>query len=145
MLLHQGDEIQRDGRHRHSDRHSTLDGRPRVVTLEMEILISEGEDILHVGIDNHARQGTRLTGELQVHLVEVVEIDVGISRSVYEIARTKPTHLCHHHAQECIRGYVEGNTQEHIGRTLIELERKAAVGKEEGSSAEDRPHSMPTR
>ena len=56
--------------------------RVRVVTLEFEVLVTEREDVLHVRIDLHHRQGPRRARQLQARLIEVVGIKVGIAERV---------------------------------------------------------------
>ena len=51
----------------------------------------------------------------------MVEVDVGIARSVYELPWPESAHLRHHHAEKGVRGYVEGNSKEAVGTTLIQL------------------------
>ncbi len=61
--------------HRRSAAHTAtcgLDVRVRVVALEREILVAEGEDILHRRIDPHRRQRARRARQLQPRLLEMV-------------------------------------------------------------------------
>lgn len=73
------------------------------------------------------RERTRLTAELCSHLVEVIEVDVCIAESVDEIAGTEIRDLCHHHGEESVGGDVEGDSEEGIGATLVELAREASA------------------
>ena len=52
-----------------SDGDRGLYGRPRVVTFEREILISEIEYILHIRIDQDPRKWSGLAAELKVKLL----------------------------------------------------------------------------
>ena len=93
----------------------------RVIALQLEILVLEVEDALHIGIDVHDGQFARFTGELQTCLVKVVQIQVGVARGMNELTGLQTCHLCHHLEQERIGGDVEGYPQEGVGRTLVEL------------------------
>ena len=66
----------------HSDR--CLDCGPGIVALEGEIFVTEIEEALHLRIQYHTGQGARLAGELLRHLLEVVEVDMGVARGVDE-------------------------------------------------------------
>ena len=111
----------------YSDAYGAFDGRPGVVTLEGEVLVLELEDVLHVGIDVHSRQGARLAGELQVYLLEVVQVDMRIACRVDEVARLKSADLRHHHAEQGVRGDVERHAKERVGAPLVELQGELAV------------------
>ena len=73
-----------------------LNMRPRVIALQLEVFVLEVEERLDVGIQNHTGQGTRLAGELQVCLVEMVQLEVGVAGGVDEVASFHARHLCHH-------------------------------------------------
>ena len=75
---------------------------PRVVAFEGEVFVLELEDVLHLWIDAHTRKLSRFAGKLQMNLVEVVEVDVRVARRVDEVARLKPAHLRHHHAEQSV-------------------------------------------
>ena len=60
--------------------------RPRVIVLQMEVFVAEVEQVFHVGIEHHTRQGARRTGELQPGLVQVVEVEMGVAGGVDEVA-----------------------------------------------------------
>ena len=74
------------------DRHNTdvlilytygrLDMIPRIIVLQLEILIVEVEQILHVGVDAHGGQWSRRTCELQLCLFDVVQIEMGVTGCV---------------------------------------------------------------
>ena len=78
-----------------------------VIIHQFKILVLEVEDVLHVGINFHLGQWTRLAGELQIHLFQMIEVLVCIPDGVNEVAGLQARHLSHHHQQERIRGNVE--------------------------------------
>ena len=102
--------------------------RPGVVALELEVFVSEAEDILYVGIDDHSWKLLRLTGELQTGLLQMVEVEMGVAGRVDEFTRLEPGDLRHHLQKESVGGDVEGHAKEGIGTALIELERQPSVG-----------------
>ena len=99
-----------------------------IVADEFEVLILEVEERLDVGVDFHCGQGTRLTGELELCLLDVVQVEMGVTRGVDEVAGFVARHLCHHHQEQGIGGDVEGYTEEGVCRTLVELERETVAG-----------------
>ena len=91
----------------------------RVVVFEMEIVVSEVENALYVGIDNHAGKGSRLSGKLNIDLLEMIVLDMSIAEGMNEVACFKSGDLCHHHKEQCVRCYVERHTEEYIGAALV--------------------------
>ena len=104
------------------DRDSGLNVGVGVVVLECEILVLEVEDAFDVWVDGHSRQFARFTGELKLCLLEVVEIEVGIAKCVYELADLVSCDLCDHHEQQCVGRDVEWHTEENVGAALVELQ-----------------------
>ena len=58
----------------------------RIIIYQLEVIILEIEDTLHVRIDFHLRQGTRFARQLQFHLLQVVQVDVRVAQRVDEVA-----------------------------------------------------------
>ena len=50
-----------------------------VIVDQLEILELEVKDILYIRVDSHLRQFPRFTGQLELYLFQMVEIDVCIS------------------------------------------------------------------
>ena len=92
-----------------------------IIIYELEVLILEVEDILHLRIDLHLRKLARLTCELKLHLLEVICINVSVTCSVDELSRLKTAHLRDHHCQQRVRSDIERNTEEHVRTALIQL------------------------
>lgn len=101
---------------------------PRVVVLQLEIFVLEAEDIFYVRIDFHGRQRTGSTCQLEVHLLQVVQVDVGISERMDEVTRFQFGHLCHHLQQQGIGGDVERYAQKGVRTALVHLQAQSAVG-----------------
>ncbi len=71
-----------------------------VVAFEVEVFVFEIEDVLHFGIDYHFGKGAGFASELEIDLIEMIEIDMGISKSVYELARLQAAYLRKHHSEK---------------------------------------------
>lgn len=52
---------------------------PRIVIGQFEVFIFEAEDVLYVRVQSHFRERARLTGQLQVYLFQVVQVDVRVA------------------------------------------------------------------
>src|SRR5262245_57230779 len=65
-----------------SDGHRRPDQGVRLVALQREVLVAEGEQIGDGGVEPHARQRPRLASELLARLIEVVQIQVRITQGV---------------------------------------------------------------
>ena len=100
----------------------------RVVANEFEIFVVEVEDARDVRINLHRGQGTRLTRQLKLGLLDVVQVEVGVTSGMDEVAWFETCDLCHHLKQQGIRGNVEGYAQEGVGTSLVELQRQTVVG-----------------
>ena len=72
-------------------------------------------------IDLHLRELARLTGELELYLVEVIGVDMSVTSRADELTWLESAYLSNHHGQQSIRSDVERHPKEHIGATLIEL------------------------
>ena len=111
-----------------SDTDNTFDVVVRIVVRQLEIFVLESKDVVDGGIDVHFGQRTWFARELQTHLLQMVEIDVGVACRVHEIAGAESADLRHHHREKGITGDVEGNAEEGVCTALIELAGKPSVG-----------------
>ena len=102
-------------------RHWRFDVRVRVVVLQFEIFKAEIKQVSHFVVELHLRQGSRLAGELEAGLLEVVAVEVGIAEGVDEFAGREVAHLRHHHGEQGVAGDVEGYAEEDVGAALVEL------------------------
>ena len=109
-------------------RHLRFDVRVRVVVLQLKVLRAEVEQVLHFGVELHLRQGSRLAGELEAGLFEVVAVEVGVAEGVDELAGREAAYLRRHHGEQGIAGDVEGYAEEDVGAALVELAGEAAFG-----------------
>src|SRR6185312_1950767 len=111
-----------------SHRHLGADMRVGFVVLQPEILISEGEEICHGGIDPHRRQLLRHASELFARLLEMVGVKMRVAEREDEFTRLVAGNLRHHHGQQRIGADVEGHAEEDVAGTLVELAGKPPVG-----------------
>ena len=58
----------------------------------------------------------------------MVVVDVGIAEGVDEVAILQAACLCNHHGEKSIGGNVERDTEENVGRALVELAAETTVG-----------------
>ncbi|MNY59332.1 hypothetical protein D3C86_1957690 [compost metagenome] len=58
----------------------------------------------------------------------MVVVNVSIAQRVDKVTDFQANNLCDHMHQQRIRGNVEGNAQEDIGRTLIQLASQLTIG-----------------
>ena len=110
-----------------SDGYIRLDMWPSIVVFQFEIFKMEVENVLYIRIQFHRGERARSSRELQARLFQMVEIEMRVARSVNEVASAESAYLRHHLQEKCIRSNVERHSQERVGRTLIELERQAAI------------------
>ena len=78
---------------RQLERHWGLDGGMGVVALDFDILKAQVGRVLYGGIEPQAGQWAGLTGELLLHLVEMVEVDVCVAQSVDEFSDAQIAYL----------------------------------------------------
>ena len=92
-----------------------------IVIHKLKVLVREGKQVRHLGIDAHLRQRSRLAGELLSGLVHVVQVQVNVPKRVDKLSRLQPDHLRHHHGQQGVGRDVERHTKEGVGAALVEL------------------------
>ena len=107
--------------------HYACNMRVGIVINKREVLKLEVKQVLHIRVDEHLRQSTRVAGELQLHLLNMIEVDMRIAKGVHEVTCLQARHLRHHLQQQCIRCDIEWHTQEDIRRALVELQGQATI------------------
>ena len=95
--------------------------RMGIVADELEVLVLEVEERLDVGVEFHLGQGAWLSGELELRLFNMVQVEMGVTRGVDEVTGFIACHLRHHLQQQGIGGNIERHTEEGVGRALVEL------------------------
>ena len=81
----------------------------------------EAEDVLDIWVNLHRRQRSRGSGKLFPNLVEMVVVDMGVTQGMDEFGSLVTADLCQHHRQQGVRSYVERDTKEHVGASLVQL------------------------
>tara|TARA_B100002052_G_scaffold295777_1_gene322930 strand:+ start:982 stop:1764 length:783 start_codon:yes stop_codon:yes gene_type:complete len=92
-----------------------------VVPDQVEVIqreIKHGRDVL---VEFHGWQCTRFTGQLRIHLFEMIRVDVRVTDDVYEITWKQISALSDHHRQQGIGRDVERNSEKEVGASLIKL------------------------
>ena len=56
-----------------------------------------------------------------MHLIEVIEVEVGIAQGVDELQRLQSRHRCHQVGEQCVGRNVERHTEEGVTGALVEL------------------------
>ena len=83
-----------------SDRNRRADRRMRIITDKRHVLKAKREQIPHGRIEPQPRQGARLTRKLFARLLEVIRVEVQISKRMHKVARFQSADLGHHHRQQ---------------------------------------------
>src|SRR5690606_335634 len=95
--------------------------RVRIVICQRKVLKLEFKNVLHVWIQGHFGQRTRIARKLKFELLNVVVVDVSIAKGVDEFTRLESDDLRDHQREKCIRCDVERNAQKDVGAALVEL------------------------
>ena len=68
----------------------------RVIAHQFKVLVFKVEEVLHVRVQNHLWQWTRLACQLQLRLLDMVQVQVRIACGVDKVTSLKARHLRHH-------------------------------------------------
>ena len=93
-----------------------------IVVNQLKVLKLKVKQVLHLWIDNHLGQCACIATELQLHLLDMIEIDMRIAKRVHEVAHLQARHLCHHHQKQGIRRDIKWHASKYIRRALVELQ-----------------------
>ena len=96
----------------------------RIVIGKLKIFKLKIKNALHIRVDVHLRQMTRLACELQIHLLQMVGIDMRIAKGMHKSAGLQTCHLRYHHREQRITGNIERHTQKDICTALVKLARQ---------------------
>lgn len=103
------------------NRNSSFYMRVRLIVDYDHVFVFEAEDIGNVRIEPKARPLMWLACQLELHLLDMVGVNVGIAECVDKVAGLIAAYLCHHHRQGGVRCYIEGDTQKQVRATLVKL------------------------
>ena len=85
-----------------------------IVISDLKVIVPEIKNIPYVGIQMKCRKWSWFARELLIDGIELVVVDVSISRSVHEVADFKSRHLRHHVHEKCITCDIERKPEEDI-------------------------------
>ncbi len=94
---------------------------------QLKVIDRKRIDVGDRAVEFHLGKRHRLTGELDLGLIEMIRVEVEIAKSVDEVARFVAEDLCDHEGEKRIRGNVKRNSQEKIGTSLVELAAQAGT------------------
>lgn len=100
----------------------------RLVSHQFEVIVFEIEDIAYFRIEFHLRQRMGLAAELQLHLVDMVEVDVRITEGMNELTGLEACSLCHHHGEQGIGCNVKRYSEENVTAALVHLAGELPIG-----------------
>src|SRR3989344_8749206 len=98
-----------------------------LVTFERYMLGTEIIQSLHIVGNRNNWKHFWFPAELLLRSGEMIFIDVHISEGVYKLADFATQDLCHDMGEERVACDVEGDAEEDVGATLVELERDLLV------------------
>lgn len=104
-----------------------LDGGVTLVARKGDVIDCEGLYVGNGGVEIESGEWIGGACELCLYLIDVIEVDVRIAYGVDEIAWTQACDLRYHVKEEGIAGDVEWDSEEHVGRALIELQGETAI------------------
>ena len=87
----------------------------RPVTHQLDILVTEIKNTLYLGIEFHLRRRQGFSSRLQVRLLQVVHIQVRVTKCVHELAGLQAGHPGHHQGEQGIGGDVEWFSDIQVG------------------------------
>lgn len=76
--------------------YGSFDLRMWIIVSDLKIIIGEVKDILHIRIEMKRWEWSWISRKLFVDGIELVVVDMCISRCMHEVTDLEITHLCHH-------------------------------------------------
>src|SRR5690606_41866820 len=107
-----------------SDRYGRLDMRMMLVVQDLEIFELVIEPRRRATPDVQPGVGVGFARQLQLHLLEMIAIDMAIAAGPDEIADIESALLSDHVSEQCGTGEVDRNAQEAVGAALRRLARE---------------------
>lgn len=92
-----------------------------------EVVHGQLVDVVRLPGDLEGGEGTRLTLDLLAQRLDVIAVYVRVAERVHEVARLQTSDMGNHVSEKSIRSDVEGHTQTHVGRSLVQLTRQLAI------------------
>ena len=98
-----------------------------VVVKELEALVGEVVNVLHLFIKEDIRKRSWLSLNLRLYLLHMVRVDMYVTKSVHKVSCKQPRDVRHHHQKERVGCDVERNTKEEVCTALVDLQRELIV------------------
>jgi IS1 family transposase len=105
------------------NRHLHLDGLVWVVSNNLKVRKLKVVNVLLGRIDLELGKGSRLSLQLLLQSLHMIQVDMGIPDGVNEVTRFATGYLRHHVGEKSVGSNIERDTQSHVGTTLIHLAR----------------------
>ena len=91
------------------------------------VLVGEPVNVHDLRVEFECWEGEWFSRDLETCLLEVVVVEVSITKSVDEHTGLQMAHLGHHVRQQCIGCNVEWNAKKDVGASLVELAVQATI------------------
>src|SRR4030042_3290624 len=105
----------------------SLDMRVWIIIFQDKVIESKFKNAFYRGVNFHHRQFSGFSCKLQFHLSNVIEINMGISKSMHKFKWFQSCNMSCHHQQQGVGCNVERNTQKNISTSLVKLTGKFSV------------------
>ena len=100
--------------------HRELDLPAGRITDQLEVLGFESFDGLHSPLENQLRKLSDIPCHLLPQRTDVVLVDVGIADAVHQVPGLQSRDMGDHVGQQGVAGDVEGDSETHVGRPLVQ-------------------------
>lgn len=104
------------------DGDSTLDAFLVFIFDELDVIPREIQDVFHIRIQADGRELVRCSGDLLLHLIDMIQVYMCIAKEMVEATRLSTSYMCHHTEQKWVLCCVVRDTQECITTTLIHIQ-----------------------
>ena len=101
--------------------------RVRLITNQLEIIIFEIKNIGDVRVQVHFRQGVKIARQLLFRLLDMVTVEVGITKCMDKLTRLQAGHLSQHQCKQAVGRNIKRHAKKNICATLVKLAGKLAV------------------
>lgn len=98
-----------------------------VVIVEVDVLKFEVEDVFDLGVQGDGWRGEDCAVALGEVGIDVVAVDMRVTKAVDEPPRTVAGNLRDHHQKQAVARYVERHAEEDVGAALVKLEVHLAI------------------
>ena len=93
----------------------------RIVAFNLKVFGLEVIDCLNFSKDSELGERPWFSLKLSFQWLDVIQVNVCISQSVHEVTWLQVRDVCDHVGEQGVAGNVEGHTQAHVSRPLVQL------------------------